>query len=123
MQVNASTGTTGTAQIEMYGGPAGNTLSAEGTNGNDSIAMYGGAGVDAFTYDITGGNDTVIVNGGGGTADTLTVNNMGNVNYTLQDGTGKVIFASGTGGTTITVLNVAKITVLNQQGNPIFTTP
>jgi len=123
MQVNASTGTGGTAQIQQYGGPAGNTLSAEGTNGNDSIAMYGGAGVDAFTYDITGGNDTVIVNGGGGTADTLTVNNMGNVNYTLQDGAGKVIFASGTGGTTITVLNVVKITVLNQQGNTIFTTP
>jgi hypothetical protein len=51
------------------------------------------------------------------------VNNDGYVNYTLQDGTGKVIFASGTGGTTITVLNVANITVLNQQGNTIFSTP
>jgi len=109
----------GSAHVEIYGGPAGNTMEAEGSQGDDLIAFYGGIGNDTITYDVTKGNDVVIINGGGG-MDALTINTQGVLNYRVKDSSGAVLFSSGTGGTVITVANVETITVLDQNGKPLF---
>ena len=124
--VNAMTvddsGNGGSAHIEMYGGPAGNTMEATGSKGNDVVAIYGGIGNDTIIYDLTSGNDVVVINGGGGT-DTLTVNTQGELNYKIKDSNGTMLFTSGTGGTVITFANMETITVLDQNSNVVFTWP
>jgi hypothetical protein len=110
----------GSAHIEQYGGPAGNTMEATGSFGNDIVAIYGGAGNDGITYDITQGSDVAVINGGGG-ADSLTINTQGLLNYSIREGSGAVLFSSGTGGSTITAENVEGLMVLDQNGKAIFT--
>jgi hypothetical protein len=109
----------GSAHIEQYGGPAGNTMEATGSFGNDIVAIYGGAGNDGISYDITQGSDVVVINGGGG-ADSLTINTQGLLNYTIREGSGAVLFSSGTGGSSITAAGVEGIMVLDQNGKPLF---
>lgn len=110
----------GSAHIEQYGGPAGNTMEATGSFGNDIVAIYGGVGSDGITYDITPGSDVVMINGGDG-ADSLTINTQGLLNYTIREGSGAVLFSSGTGSSSITVTNVEGIMVLDENGKTIFT--
>ena len=59
---------------------------------------------------------------GGGTA-TLNVNTLGLTNYIIRNGSGTVFLASGSGGTTITVTNVAAITVRDENDTIVFTWP
>jgi hypothetical protein len=41
-------------------------------------------------------------------------------NFTLQDYQGHLLFQSGTGGTSITVANLNRITVISDDGKPIY---
>ena len=57
---------------------------------------------------------------GGGGYNTLTINkNLQNL--TLKDSQGRVLFQTGTGGSTITVTNLQRITVIGDAGKPIYT--
>jgi len=109
----------GSARISQYGGPAGNTMEVTGSESNDLISMNGGAGNDTLTYDMTSGNDAVMINGDAGD-NMLTVNTQGETNYTLKDSSGNALYTSGTGGTAITVLNVQHITVLDLNGDTVW---
>ena len=111
----------GTAHIEQYGGQGANTMTLTGATGNDTIAMYGGKVNDTMTYNVTGGSDKVTINGGQGD-DTLLINKMGQ-NFTLVDNVGSVICQAGSGGPTITVVNVEHITVIGDSGLPICQWP
>ena len=86
----------GSAHIEQYGGPAGNTMTVTGSQCDDLIAIYGGGGNDAITYNMTNGSDTVIINGGGG-LDSLTVNTDGLTDYTIKRASGNVLFSPRSG--------------------------
>ena len=86
---------------------------------DDVIEMYGGPGNNTMTYDLTAGNDLVTILGGGG-YNTLTIN-KNEQNFTLQDYQGRVLFQTGTGGSTITVANLQRITVIGDAGKPIYT--
>ena len=87
--------------------------------GDDVIKMYGGPGNNSMTYDVCSGNDLATILGGGG-YNTLTIN-KNQQNFTLQDYQGRVLFQSGAGGSTITVANLQRITVLDEAGKPIYT--
>ena len=81
--------------------------------------MYGGPGNNSMTYDVGSGNDVATILGGGG-YNTLTINKNDQI-FTLKDYQGKVLFQSGSGGSTITVANLQRITVLDDAGKPIYT--
>jgi Ca2+-binding RTX toxin-like protein len=88
----------------------------------DTLQTYSGtAGNDTITYEVCIGTDTVLIDGGDGT-DSLSIKQNGN-SLRIQDGSEKVIYLTGTGGTTITVVNVENITVLDEGGNTIWPTP
>ena len=78
--------------------------------------MYGGPGNNSMTYDVGPGNDLATILGGGG-YNTLTIN-KNDQNFTLKDYQGQLLFQSGSGGTTITVANLQRITVFGEPGNP-----
>ena len=74
-----------------------------------------------MTYDLTLGNDVVTILGGG-RYNSLTINTQGLNNYKLQDQQGRVLFQKGaSGGSTITVTNLQRLTVLDEDGKPIYT--
>ena len=111
---------TGTAYIEQYGGAVNNNMEVHGSSGDDIIKMYGGQGNNSMTYDVTIGNDLVTILGCG-RYNSLTINAQGLNNYKLQDYQGKVLFQPGAGGSTITVANFQRITVLDENGKPLYT--
>jgi hypothetical protein len=94
---------------------------ATGT-GNDTAIIDAGPGNDTITYDIDHGTDTASIDGGTGT-DTLTVNNRFSQPVLIQDRNSSIIYQSGVGGTTITVMNIEHIIVKDENGNTIFTWP
>jgi hypothetical protein len=114
------TGFRGTAHIEQYGGKGHNTMEIQGSNGDDTIEMYGGQGNNTLVYDLTVGNDVGTILGGG-RFNSLTINTQGLINYKLQDQQGRVLFQKGTSGSTITVTNLQRITVLDENGKAIYT--
>jgi hypothetical protein len=67
-----------------------------------------------MTFNVSSGNDNVSINSGQ-SDDILTINKRGN-SFTLVDNTGSVICQAGSGGTTITVVNVEHITVIGDDG-------
>ncbi len=73
-----------------------------------------------MTYDLTIGNDVVTILGGS-RYNSLTINTQGLNNYKLQDQQGHVLFQKGAGGSIITVANLNRITVLDENGKTIFT--
>ena len=87
--------------------------------GDDVIKMYGGLGNNSMTYDVSPGSDLATILGGGG-YNALTIN-KNDQNFTLKDYQGRVLFQSGVGGSTITVANLQRITVLDEAGKPIYT--
>ncbi len=105
--------------IEQYGGSGNNFMRVNAGYGDDVIKMYGGPGNNSMTYDVGPGNDLATILGGGG-YNTLTIN-KNQQNFTLKSYQGKVLFQSGSGGTTITVANLQYITVLDENGKPIYT--
>jgi len=113
---------TGSAHIEQYGGPAGNTMTIMGSEGDDTIAFYGGAGNDVMTYTLTPGNDTGLIHGDAGD-NTLTINPGIQSDYAIKDSNGSVLYDSGTGGAVITVLNMQHITVIDVNGNTVWSAP
>ncbi len=112
-------GNSGSALISQFGGPAGNTMEVTGSKGDDLISMYGGAGNDTMTYDLTSGNDAVLINGDAGD-NTLTINTQGIADYTLKGFSGNELCTSGAGGTVITALNVQHITVVDLNGDTVW---
>ena len=109
----------GDDHIEQYGGSGNNLMHVNPDVGDDVIKMYGGPGNNSMTYDVGSGNDVATILGGGG-YNTLTIN-KNHQNFTLKDYQGKVLFQSGSGGSTITVANLQRITVLDDAGKPIYT--
>ncbi|MCX5888536.1 MAG: hypothetical protein NTY36_03690 [Deltaproteobacteria bacterium] len=112
-------GGTGQNSIEQYGGRGDNIIEAKGGHSDDIIKIYGGPGKNTIQYNLTAGNDVVTILGGVGHS-TLTINQDGQ-NLTLKDYQGDVLFKIGDGGTTITVANLQRITVIGDAGKPIFT--
>jgi Ca2+-binding RTX toxin-like protein len=113
------TGGGGVDYIEQYGGSGNNLMHVAPNEGDDVIKLYGGPGNNSMTYDVGSGNDLATILGGGG-YNNLTIN-KNQQNFTLQDYQGKVLFQSGTGGTTITVANLQRIIVIGDAGKPIYT--
>jgi hypothetical protein len=117
----------GPDSIEQYGGPADNHLEVDGYFGDDVIAMYGGPGNNTFIYHVSDGNDQVTILGGGGERNQLTIYLEDlNMNFTLKDYQGRVLFRTGEGGTTITVANLRHIRAIRGIGEaetPIYTWP
>ena len=112
---------TGTKNIEQYGGAGNNTMTAEGGNDDDLIKIYGGQGSNTMTYNLTDGNDLVTILGNG-LYNRLNINEQTNLisdlNYSLLDYQGHVLFRKGTGGTTITVANLHHLTIYDVNGMP-----
>lgn len=108
---------TGTAYLEQYGGAGNNNMAVTGSHGDDIIKIYGGQGNNTMIYNITDSNDLVTILGTG-VDNTLTMNNDGLNNYKLQDYQGHLLFQKGSGGSTITVANLQRITVLAQTASP-----
>ena len=109
----------GINHIEQYGGSGNNNMYMTGGASDDVIEMYGGNRNNTMIYDLTAGNDLVTIMGGGG-YNALTINkNLQNL--TLQDSRGRVLFQTGVGGSTITVTNLQRITVIGDAGKPIYT--
>ncbi|MCW3982361.1 MAG: hypothetical protein NWE96_00015 [Candidatus Bathyarchaeota archaeon] len=116
--------------IELTGGPGGGLLKVSGGDGNDSITIRGGKdndsiivdadfGDDTIEYMVTLGTDSVDIDGGAG-IDFLTAYKMGHPNFCLLDGAGKVMYALGTGGTSITVINVEHGKVVGDAGETLY---
>ena len=105
--------------IEQYGGPGNNLTHVKPDSGDDIIKMYGGLGNNSMTYEAVSGNDLATILGGSD-YNTLTIK-KNQQKFTLQDYQGKVLFQSGFGGSTITVANLQRITVLDDVGKPIYT--
>ena len=59
-----------------------------------------------------------MIMGGGYTALTINKNLQ---NFTLRNYQGRLLFQSGSGGSTITVANLQRITVIGDAGKPIYT--
>jgi uncharacterized repeat protein (TIGR02543 family) len=119
----------GDDNIEALGGDGNDTIFIDGGEGNDTIyakpdaqnyfvAINGGAGNDAVTYEVCTGTDSAFIDGGTGT-DTFTVKENGN-QFILKDGSGNILYDHGSGGTTITVVNLEQITVKDINGNTIY---
>ena len=113
-----ASGGMGQNRIEQYGGQGANTMKMRGATGDDVIIMYGGPGEDTLEYDVTSGADTVTINGGSG-CDTLTIN-KNQKNFTIQDYAGKVLLKSGSGGSTITILNIQYTKVIGDGGEILW---
>jgi hypothetical protein len=109
----------GNAAIQQYGGSGPNIMKAEGSSGDDIIEMYGGPRNNTMIYNLTAGNDIVTIMGGGGYNILTTGKNQ--KSFTLRDYQGRVLFQSGPGGSTITVANLQRITVIGDAGEPIYT--
>ena len=115
----SATGSEDNDHIEQYGGPDPNTMDGDGGAGDDDIVMVGGPSDDVFTYTVSAGNDVARIYGKGG-HDNLTIN-AGDKSFTLYEGdSGGVLFAVGTGGSTITVFGVGYITVKGSDGSIIY---
>ena len=112
-------GGSGYCVIKQYGDSGPNTMKVTGGSGDDVIEMYGGPGTNTMTYNVSSGSDLVTILGGGGYT-TLSIYKRGN-NFTLKDYRGRVLFQTGSGGTTITVANLNRITVIGDAGKPIYT--
>ncbi|MCX5888535.1 MAG: hypothetical protein NTY36_03685 [Deltaproteobacteria bacterium] len=95
-------------------------MEVTGSQGDDVIKIYGGQGNNTMAYDLTLGNDLVTILGDG-RYNSLTINEQGINNYKLQDYQGHVLFQKDAGGSTITVANLQRITILDQNGKAIFT--
>jgi Ca2+-binding RTX toxin-like protein len=108
----------GNDSVLTEGGGGDDTIGANGGYGNDSVVIDAGPGNDTITYDVSEGTDTATIDGGKGT-DTLTVNQNG-LPVVIQDNNANVIHQYGIGGTTITVVNVEHISVLDEVGNILF---
>lgn len=105
--------------LEQYGGSGNNIIRVTPGIGDDVIKIYGGSGTNDITYDVDTGSDVATILGGG-RRNTLTIKkNFQNI--TLQSYQGKVLFQSGSGGTTITVANLNRITVIGEAGKTIYT--
>ena len=108
----------GGAHIEQYGGQGTNTMKLTGSTGDDVTMMYGSPANDSMTYTVNAGADTVTINGGSG-CDTLTIN-KNQKNFTIQDYAGKVLLKSGSGGSTITILNIQYTKVIGDGGEILW---
>jgi hypothetical protein len=102
-------------------GEAGNDLIAATTGyGDDTVTIDAGSGNDIITFDAGPGTDTVLIDGGDGT-DAVTINENGK-SFTIKDNGGNIIYqTAAAGATTIAVQNIEVITVLDQNGMPLFT--
>jgi hypothetical protein len=116
----ADTGT-GNDYIYQEGGAGNDAIRVSTGYGDDTVIIDAGPGDDTITYDVDYGTDNVSIEGGEGT-DTLTVNQNGQP-VLIQDGSGNVIYQTGSGGITITVVNVEHIAILDKDGNEIWPAP
>jgi len=88
--------------------------------GNDKVTISAGSGIDTITYEVNPGTDTASIDGGDGT-DVVTIKENGN-SFLIKDSGGNPLYHTpASGDTTITVANVEAITVLDQDGKPLFT--
>jgi len=108
--------------IYQESGAGNDTIRVTPGDGNDSIKIDTGSGDDNITYFVGRGTDTASIDGGTG-IDTLTINNADGQPIMIQESNSNLIYQSGVGGTTITVINIEQITVNDSGGNPIFTWP
>jgi len=109
--------------IRQEGGAGNDEIYATTGTGNDTVTIDAGPGDDTITYSVSDlGTDTATLDGGTG-IDTLTVDNAFGLPLLIQDTNSNVIYQSGVGGTTITVMGIEQITVNDAGGNPIFTWP
>jgi hypothetical protein len=104
-------GNAGNSHIELYGGPSDNIMLVTGSKGDDSVFLYGGEGKDTMTYTMTSGSDVVTARGES-ESDTLTINRGSHADYTIKDGNGAILYQSGSGGTSITVIGITSIKLL-----------
>jgi hypothetical protein len=111
----------GDDMIWIDGGNGNDTIYVKPDAGNDFSIIHAGAGNDAITYEVATGTDVASIDGGAG-IDSLIIKLNGRP-VLIQDGNSNVIYQSGVGGTTITVVNIEQITVVDSGGNPIFTWP
>jgi hypothetical protein len=112
----------GNDNVYQEGGAGNDDIGVNGGFGNDTVFIDAGPGDDTITYDVSPGTDTASIDGGTGT-DALTVNNPDELPLLIQHSGLNVIYQSGIGGTTITVIGIEQITVNDAGGNPIFTWP
>jgi Ca2+-binding RTX toxin-like protein len=112
--------------IWIEGGSGNDTILVRPDVGNDITTIDGGPGDDTITYDVATGIDSAFIDGGEGN-DTLIVNNRFGVQpavpILIRDTNSNIIYQFGSGGTTITVINLEHITVKDGNGNIVFTWP
>jgi hypothetical protein len=110
----------GNDHIYQEGGSGNDTMGANGGYGDDTVTVDAGSGNDTITFDAGPGTDTVLIDGGDGT-DAVTINENGRY-FTIKDSGGNTLYQTAAAGTTtITVQNIEAITVLGQDGMPLFT--
>ena len=107
----------GNDKIYQEGGAGNDTIRVSPGYGNDIVIIDAGPGDDTIVYDVDLGTDIATIDGGTGT-DTLTVNNADGQPILIQESNSNLIYQSGVGGTTITVINIEQITVNDEEGTP-----
>jgi hypothetical protein len=58
---------------------------------------------------------------GGGRYNSLTINKAGQDNFTVKDDQTRLLFKSGSGGSMITVAKLQRLTVIGDDGKPLYT--
>ncbi len=112
-------GGAGNDTIHIYGGAGNDTINVHGGDGTDTIYVYGEDGDDTITYQVSDGNDVALLDGGTGN-DSRTIN-AGSQSITVLDGaTGYLIYQQGSGGSTITVFNIERITIYCTDGSVCY---
>jgi hypothetical protein len=113
-------GGTGNCEVTVYGGEGNDTIHVSvGPNAkDDSIRIEAGSGNDTLRYDLSSGKDSVFIDGGSEN-DFLTIN-KNHLSFQLLDSNGLVLYLVGSGGSTITVVNVEGGEVVGDDGKVAF---
>ena len=95
----------GSDNLTVESNDGGDRVQIAGGAGSDTVVVRTGAGSDDIIYQMTQGNDVVYLDGGVD-GDTLIVSVGENKDFLLNDGAGNTQYASGTGDTVITIINI-----------------
>ena len=87
--------------------------------GDDVVKIYGGPRQNTIAYDVSAGSDLVTILGGRGGPNILNINGFSQ-NFTLKDYQGNTLCKQGDGGSTITIANMNRVTVIGDGGKIIW---
>ncbi len=104
--------------IVVKAGEGNDIITVDAGIGDDKVDVDGGPGNDNITYGVSQGLDTIRVDGGAD-LDSLIINSLAH-SLMLFDALGQAIYQVGSGGSSITVVNVEQITVLGSGGAVLY---